>query len=242
MKRAVLAVVLAAVVAVAGYGAWRYAAGLGPRRVAGEYVASLARGDPKSAKNLSVGSAAFAATRLEGLNAKAEVQKVRAFLAVLGSGWAVVGVEAELVLADGTADVGWYEVELVRDGGSWKVAALREAPPFVSGVGLPARGKDAEEAKAVFQEYLSLLSQGRYAEAARLCVGPARTAQEKQAPVLGSAPIFKEVGRVSSKPLWRRGRYLALFASYGADGRQVKTVVLMYRTFQGWRIIRADQA
>ncbi|MGB9886796.1 MAG: hypothetical protein ACPLRW_07360 [Moorellales bacterium] len=240
--RALLAAGLLAACLVAGFGVWRYAAGLAPRQTAAEYVAALARGDSKTARGYSAGSAAFAATKLEGVEAKAQVQRVRSFLSALGRGWAVVNLETELVLADGTADVGWYEAELVRDGAGWKVLALQEVPPFLSGVSLPVWSGCVEAATTVFREYLSLLSRGEYVEAARLCVGPARAAQERQAPALGKAPVLKDVGEVSARPLWRRGGYIAILASYRADGRPVKIAVLMYRTVQGWRIVRVDQA
>lgn len=240
--RVLLAAFLFVACLVGGFGVWRYAVGLAPRKTAAEYVVALARGDSKTAKSYSAGSAAFAATKLDGVQAKAQVRRVRSFLSALGSGWAVVDVEAELVLADGTADVGWYEAELVRDGEGWKVLALREVPPFLSGVSLPVWSGDVEAAKTVFREYLSLLSRGKYVEAARLCVGPARVAQERQAPAIGRAPVLRDVGEVSARPLWRRGRYIAILASYWADGRPVKVTVLMYRTSQGWRIIRVGQA
>ena len=108
-------------------------------------------------------------------------------------------------------------------------------------MGLPAWGKEAGAAREVFAEYLRLLSQGKYAEAARLAVGPARAAQEREIQALGRVPLFKELSGVSTRPLWRRGKYLELLAEYRADGRLVKVAVLMYRTGQGWRIAGVSQ-
>lgn len=235
-----IAVVLAFAV-FAAYTVW-HVSSLGPRRVAESYVVALARGDAAAAKNVSLGSAAYAAAGLQGGDVRpAEVRSVDAYLVALGRGWALVEVEAELVLSDGTADAGWYSLELVKADEGWKVVDFRPVPPRLFGVGLPVWGKDADAAQSVFRDYLSLLAQGKYGNAARLCVGPARAAQEREAPVFGKAPLFKEVGGVSARPLWRRGKYLELLAEYRADGRPVKVVVLMYRTGQGWRIVQVTQ-
>lgn len=235
--RAWLAAALAAACLFVAFGAWRYAAGLGPKRAAREYVLALARGDARAAQNVALGSAAYAAAGLQGEDVRpAEVRSVDAYLSTLGRGWALVEAEAELVLSDGTADVGWYRLELVKADGGWKVVDFRPVAPRLSGVGLAAWGRDAGAAGDAFTEYLRLLAQGRYAEAARLAVGPARAAQEREIQVLGKAPLFKEVSEVSARPLWRRGKYLALAADYRVDGRTVSVVVLMYRTKQGWRI------
>ena len=242
--RAWLAAALAALCLVAGFGAWRWVAGLGPRRAAEEYVLALARADAAAAQSVSSGEAAYAAARLKDSGARAaRAASARAWVLALGRGWVLVEAEAELLLSDGTADAGWYRLQLVRVTGDWKVVDFQAALPRLSGVGLPSFSRRVpEEALGVFREYLSLLAQGKYSEAARLCVGPARAAQEREAAVLGRAPLFREVGEVSAKPLWRKGGFLAFEAEYGAGGRPVKAVVLMRRTGQGWRIAGVSQS
>lgn len=243
MRRKVwLAAALAAAIVLCGFGAWPNIAGLGPRRAAAEYLCALARGDAAGAKDVSLGGAANAAAGLKDSGVQAaQVVSARTFLSALGRDWALVEAEAELVLSDGTADVGWYSLELTKTDDGWKVIDFRLAPPRLAGVGLPGWGKGTEEAASVFREYLSLLGQGKYMEAASLCVGPARAAQERQTPIVGKAPLFKEVGEASVRPLWRRGKYLALLAEYQADGRPVKVVALMCRTGEGWRIAGVSQ-
>lgn len=228
---------------VAGFGVWRGAAGFGPRRAAQEYMLALARGDAAAAQAVSSGEAAYAAGRLKesGVPA-ARAAAVKAYLAALGRGWALVEAEAELVLGDGTADAGWYRLELVKADDGWRVIDFQPAPPRLAGVGLPAWGKGAREAESVFRDYLSLLARGKYAEAAKLAVGPARAAQERGTQAFGKAPLFKEVSEVSARLLWRRGKYLALLAEYQADGWLVKVTALMCRTTQGWRIAQVSQA
>ncbi|MBC7104442.1 MAG: hypothetical protein H5T97_00710 [Firmicutes bacterium] len=83
----------------------------------------------------------------------------------------------------------------------WRVIGFRPVLPRLSGVGLPVWGKDAEAAEFVFRGYLSLLSQGNYMEAAEFCVGSVRGVQERQAQVLGKAPLFKEVIKVLARLL-----------------------------------------
>jgi hypothetical protein len=236
---------VAAALLLAAIAAWgtRHIASLAPRRAAKSYISVLARGDTAAARSLGLGSAAFAAATLKGQDVKpAEVRAVDSTLAALGRGWALVEAEVELLLADGTADAGWYRLELVKADDSWKVVDFRAAPPRLSGVGLPAWGKDVEVASAVFTEYLRLLLQGEYAEAAKLAVGPARAAQEQQAQVFGKAPLFREVSEVSTRPLWKRAKYLALVADYRIDGRPVRVVALMYQTGQGWRVVHVREA
>lgn len=115
-------------------------------------------------------------------------------------------------------------------------------PPRLSGVGLPAWRKEVKAAREVFAEYLRLLSQGKYAEALRLAVGPVRAAQERWAQALAKAPLFKEVSGASAKPLWRRGKPFELLAEYRADRRSVRVVALMYPTGHGGRIVDIAQA
>lgn len=224
------------VAAVAFYAAGQYVAALGPRRAAEGYLTALALGEAGRALEGSVGNAAYAASRLEEEAVKARDVRVGTAVTAKGREWAEVEATAEMTLGDGSADVSWYVLEAVKANGNWKVADVQPVPPRLSGVGLPAQGEDVDAAKGVFVEYLRLLSQGSYAEAAKLTVGPARAAQERQAEMLGKAPLFEEVSEVSARPLWRRDEYLKLLAEYEIDCRPVTVTVLMCRTGQGWRV------
>ncbi|WP_157109850.1 hypothetical protein [Thermanaeromonas toyohensis] len=130
---------------------------------------------------MSVGGAADVASRLEVKDLAAQVVDMKVEVGAYFSSWARVLATVELTLKDGSLDVGWYELELVKDGGAWKVYGLGEAPPAVKrnmGVlfewarWLPLLGNSTEErvlqeAGAVFRGYLDDVAAGRYKEAAR---------------------------------------------------------------------------
>lgn len=207
-----------------------------------QFFSLLAAGDVEGAKDLAAGQTLYLLSRPQDAGIPAgKVVRQDVEVTASGNGWAQARATVEIELADGSVDLGWYALEMVRANGSWNVVDLRPVPPYLSGVGLPAWGEDVAAAKEVFEDYLRKLSQGSYAEAAKLTVGPARAAQEQQAPAFGKAPLFKEVGEVLARPLWRRGKYLKLLAEYEVDGRPVKVVMLMYRTARGWRVAGVSQ-
>lgn len=214
------------------------------------YLRALAGGNVAAAREVSVGGAADAATRLEGKDLAAQVVDMRMEVTAYSSSWARVFATAELTLKDGSPDVGWYELELVRNNGAWKVYSLREVPPVVKGnlselppwlrklplIGDGSREKELKEAEAVFRSYLDDLAAGRYKEAVRWLAGPALREHLAVADVLGRGKLLEAVSDLSLTPLVQDGKLLISQCNYSVEARQTRTVAVFYRTAQGWKI------
>mgnify|MGYP000991482608 CR=1 FL=1 len=84
-----------------------------------------------------------------------------------------VYTEAKMLLPDKNIDVGFYEIDLIRDT-EWKVFALRETMPKVN-VGVP-KSNLQELISDTYREYFEKISQND----SSCLAGPARTAFEKQ--------------------------------------------------------------
>lgn len=215
------------------------------------YLRALAGGNVAAAREVSVGGAADAASRLEGKDLAAQVVDMKVEVAAYSSSWARVLATVELALKDGSPDVGWYELELVKDGEAWKVYGLREVPPVVKGnvSGLPrwvrqlplfgdsAGGKELREAEAVFRGYLDDLAAGRYKEAVRWLAGPALREHWAAGNVLAVGKLLGAVSEVSMVSLAEDGKALVVRYGYQVDGREARLVVTFYETRQGYRII-----
>lgn len=239
MRKKVLALVLAVLVATAGAGAWQHARRGGPARTAARFTEALCSGDARGAARLACGAALFR-LRNSGPLPRAEVARLAVSVPRLGRNWAEAEVFAELVLQDGSRDAGWYRLELVREE-AWKVASASEAGPWPRGLWPFAGREDAREAGEVFASYLRDLAAGRYAEAARHLCGPARRAHERGAAVLGKGPLFKKLSGPRLDPLWRRGDTMACRAEYEVDGRSVSVVVKFLKLGDGWHVLGVTQ-
>lgn len=215
------------------------------------YLRALATGDVAAAREVSTGRAADAASRLEGKDLAAQVVDMKMEVEAYSSSWARVLATVELALKDGSPDVGWYELELVKDGGAWKVYGLREVPPVVKGNvnGLPqwvrqlplfgdsAGEKELREAEAVFRGYVDELAAGRYKEAAKWLAGPALRKHLTAGNVLDKGKMLEVVSQVSMVPLAQDGKVLVVRCSYQVEGRETRPVVIFYGTKQGYKII-----
>jgi hypothetical protein len=190
------------------------------------------------AKAVSTGRAAEAAGKLEGKNFTARVDEVSTSLQALGRGWARVGATVELTLQDGTADVGWYELDVMKEAGGWKVVSFREGAPDLSGWSL-VLGRDGhvEAAKEVFADYLEALAAGKWDEAVRYLAGPARKSQEASRDILGKGEVISRIEGLQAGLTWARNKEMAVGFTYKADGRNISAVVLFYQTKDGWKII-----
>jgi hypothetical protein len=94
---------------------------------------------------------------------------------------------------------------------------------------------------SVFTNYLQLLTQNRYQDAAKLLAGDARVAHESDTSALGKAPLFKYAGSVYLTPLWRRGDQMVARADYRIDGRAISAIVRFIQLGDGWHILSLDQ-
>ncbi|WP_307403361.1 hypothetical protein [Desulfofundulus luciae] len=236
-----LALTAALLLAVLGYGAWRVSTSAPPKRVAEAYVRALAAGDAEAALQYSSGSAAFAASRMKDSKVLAKVEDVSCSVAALGRGWAKVLATVELTLQDGSADVGWYSMDMTKTGQGWKVASFREAEPDMSGVSLFVSGAKADAAKRVFQGYLDALAAGDWQGATKYLAGPARRSQEMGAAVIGKGVVIGKVEELKAEPVWKRGEEAVIRFNYIVDGRNVSVLAFFYRTVDGWKITEIVQ-
>jgi len=215
------------------------------------YLRALATGDVVAAREVSTGRAADAASRLEGKDLAAQVVDMKVEVEAYSDSWARVLATVELALKDGSPDVGWYELELVRDGGVWKAYSLREVPPAMKGNvnGLPkwvrqlplfgdsAGEKELREAEAVFRGYLDDLAAGRYKEAARWLAGPALKKHLDSMELLEKGRIIEQVSNLVLTPLGSGDKVMLAEAGYRADEKDVWVIVTFYHTALGWRIV-----
>ncbi|MHB1127544.1 MAG: hypothetical protein ACYC2T_11435 [Bacillota bacterium] len=218
---------------------WRTSLMKPPREVSEAYLRALASGNVGEALAYSSVAAANAAERLSGIKVQALVRSIDVSVAAMGSGWARTIATVDLVLTDGTSDVGWYFLDVAKKPDGWKVIDIRESEPAINGLKLFARSQD--EALKTFIEYLDALKNNRYDDAARLLVGPARKAHEQAASVLSKGPLFKSVSDVKVYPLWKQGKFKEARAEYIVDGRQAQVLVLFYSTDKGLRIVAVNQ-
>ncbi|MDN5344530.1 MAG: hypothetical protein PWQ18_641 [Clostridia bacterium] len=208
------------------------------RHTAEVYLRALATGDVDGAKAVSSGKAAEAAGKLEGKNLAAQVDEVSTSVQALGHGWARVKAIVELTLADGTADVGWYELDVVKEAGGWKVMSFREDAPDLSGWSLLwGRTGDVEAAREVFAGYLEALAAGKWDEVVKYLAGPARKSMEASREVLGHGKIIGKVYDLQARLIWAEGKEVMVEFSYKVDGRDVDLAAVFYQTKDGWKII-----
>lgn len=209
-----------------------------PRNTVEVYLSALASGDRERAKSVSTGRAAEAAEKLEGKNLAARVDEISTSVQAVGRGWARVKATVELTLSDGTADVGWYELDVMKEAGSWKVVSFREDEPDPSSWSLVwGKTGDVEAAKEVFTGYLDDLAAGRYKEAARWLAGPALREHLAAGDALSKGKLLEAVSEVSLTPLARDGKLFVARCDYHAGEKKIGVAAVFYRTAQGWRII-----
>lgn len=207
-------------------------------KAAQSYLQALATGDLAAAREVSEGRAAEAAGKLEGKNLAARVDEIFTSVQALGRGWARVKATVELTLADGTADVGWYELDLVREGGIWKVYSFKETAPCIEGHHIARPGKgDMDEVEAVLKGYLDDLAAGRYKEAARWLAGPVLREYLATGDVLSKGKLLEAIDEVSLTPLARDGKLLVSRCDYHAGEKKIGVAAVFYRTAQGWKIV-----
>lgn len=239
------ALLVVTVIGLAVYFIWQWRFSSEERSVeqaARSYLQAMATGDLAAAREVSEGRAAEAAGKLEGKNLAARVDEVSTSVQALGRGWARVKATVELTLQDGTADVGWYELELLKGGEAWKVYSFRETGPRIEGrcIGRPGM-EELREAEAVFKGYLDDLAAGRYKEAARWLAGPAFREHLAASDVLGRGELLDVVGDLSLTPLAQDGKLLIARCDYRVGEKETSMVATFYRTAQGWRVVQVTK-
>ncbi|GAF24685.1 heme/copper-type cytochrome/quinol oxidases, subunit 2 [Moorella thermoacetica Y72] len=235
------ALLVVTVIGLAVYFIWQWRFSSEERSVeqaARFYLQAMATGDLAAARGVSEGRSAEAAGKLEGKNLAARVDEISTSLQALGRDWARVKATVELTLKDGTADVGWYELDVMKEAGGWKVISFREDEPDLSGWSLLwGRIGDVEAAREVFAGYLDALAAGKWDEAVKYLAGPVRKSMEASREVLGHGKIIGKVDDLQARLIWAEGKEVMVEFSYKVDGRDVDLAAVFYQTKDGWKII-----
>lgn len=206
-------------------------------KTADEFLCALAGGDIPEAVLVGGQVAYKLAQARENELPRAEVTTVDTETVAASEKWARVRAIVELTLADGSPDIGWYELELINQD-DWKIVNVRETVPMVAGRGRRVSDKDLAETRAVFERYLSLMAAGKYEQAAKECLaGPARRGQEAGASALGKATVIKDVRDLKATALYGRDKLAVVDCRYRADERPVRVLATFWRTTQGWRVV-----
>ncbi|MGB9849111.1 MAG: hypothetical protein ACPLSY_04715 [Moorellaceae bacterium] len=221
-------------------------------RTASAFFHALAAKDFAAAAALCEGAARDAVLRGEALKEKIPAGEITAeeYDATASGSLALVRAAVETATPDGGCDVGWFELELERMDKEWKVFSITQGRPPIpreDSIGMKLflsrrKGAIPEEACDAFSAYLNDLAAGRYREAARHLAGPALHAHTATGPVLGIAPLFKEVSAIEWMRMAGDERTLVARASYTVDGREAAVVVTFYRTKNGWKVVEIEKA
>jgi hypothetical protein len=224
---------------------WHISVISAPLDVTKSYITALASGDAQTAIDNSLGEAAMSAARLKDVkegNQTAVVDDISGKVLACKNGWAHVKVRVCLTLADGTADIGWYGIKLVKTGQGWRVVSFKENAPELSGTSFFVSQTDVQTAQQVFSDYLIALTQNDWPGATKCLAGPARRQQELSATVLGNAPIIKGAANLRVDGLWEKNKTMVCRAEYEIDGRKVSTIVTFALARKGeWKIVNIDQ-
>jgi len=201
------------------------------------YMKSMASSGGCSGLAVSTGNAAYLAQRQITLKTYAAVEDLHSSVSGVGNGWARVLVTLELTLKDGSPDVGWYTVDLIRSGRDWQVVSVKERAPEIPGGSLFRRTESISQTEKVFKRYLDEVVNKNWKSAGKSLVGPARRNHELSTPVFAKGTPIKSYQGLHFQPLYHKGRVAVIGASYLADGRRVELMLYEYKTKQGWRIM-----
>lgn len=212
-----------------------------PREVAKNYILALASQDVETALEYSSGSAAFTASRLKEPATAGHVEFVSCKIDALSRNWARVQAMVELILQDGSVDVGWYNLELVKNGQAWKVISFQEAEPGLIGISRFTKQTGFIEVKEVFQGYLDELAVGDWQGSLKYLAGPARKSQEMSLAMLEKGTMLGEVKELNMESVWSRDNGLVARFSYRLHDRDISVLAWFYKTHHGWKIVKIVQ-
>lgn len=241
MKRSVIIITGFMMLITVFYGIWYVYTFSPPRQAAEDYIRALVAGDAETALKFSSGGAAYSASRVKESLVSARVDDVSCSVDALGRGWARVLSTVEISLQDGSVDVGFHSLDVVKTVQGWKVVSFRETGLQISGTDFYIGHVDAEAAKQIFQSYLDALTAGDWPSAAKFLVGPARRGQEMGAAVLGKGAIIAKAENLHVEPVLARGKEMVLKCGYKLEGKDVNVALELYKTVQGWKIARVVQ-
>ncbi len=157
----------------------------------------------------------------------AKVEKIRCTVSAYSRKWAKTIVAVELTLADQTSDIGWYELELIKQN-TWKVSNINKISPRATGYTRRLSQNDKETIEQLFVQYLVMVQNADYKSSVQYLAGPAREAHEKYSNQLGTEPLIKEFSNIQSKVLWNDGHYAILEFAYKVDNRNASVKAGFY--------------
>lgn len=166
---------------------------------------------------------------------KAKVEKIYCSVLAYSEKWAKSLVTVELTLADKTLDIGWYELELVKQD-VWKVSSINKVSPRTTGYSKRLSQDNKEAIEHIFIQYLSMVQKADYESSMKYLAGPAREAHEKYSKQLGLEPLINDFADLQSQVLWSNRQYAVIEFTYKVDGRKADVISGFYKTKQGWKL------
>ena len=159
--------------------------------------------------------------------AKAEVLSISTVVIDKNKKFSRVYTEAKMLLPDKNIDVGFYEIDLIRDT-EWKVFALRETMPKVN-VGVP-KSNLQELISDTYREYFEKISQND----SSCLAGPARTAFEKQPQKIA---LTGTISNLQTEIIFSGSKLILARHDYRYDSRSISVLVQYYLTEQGYKVV-----
>lgn len=233
MRKKLLTVCLIAVFLASGFAVFKLLAASDCRHAGEIFLTAVASGDTDTALEYAAGQVAWN-LKTNASPAAARVIDIDTDIVALGENWARLNATAELVLRDGMLDVGWYQLDMVKEE-NWKIIAIKETVPDIKGAVLYV--KDIPEVREAFRMYLACLENGDYEESLKYLAGPAKRAQE------ASSFKGKVTGRLRSlkmTPLYARGKLAVFKANYTNDGKPVSVQVVFYKIQDEWKLVSVN--
>lgn len=236
MRHIKIGVVTLVALAVLIFGAWHICVKPPLIKAAEAYIIALSSEDKAEALKISTGKAAFTASKL-GSGKGAKLKNIESDVKAYAQEYAKVMVSPELELTDNTTDVGWYEMDLVKNQDGWLIANIQETFPPVSGFCMFPDKDSLPEIEKVFEDYTKELANGNNEMAAKHLVGSARRNMEAGLSLLKNESVVKDLTNIRITPQWGKDNLLSCQASYDINGQHIEVFVLFARLSRGdWKI------
>ncbi len=205
-----------------------------------QFIEYLCAKNIEQAKELSIGKVHNALVQQENAPVlSATLQDVVVKVIASGNNIALVSVTADIQKTDGTYDVAWYNILLLKKKNGWKVTEVQPVS-FLSGAISGRTGKldtqPIDELKVIFTAYTNALAKNNWNKAGEYLVGQARTAHIMSKQILEKGRIIQKVKNLEMEPIWASKTDVIARASYNVDGRNVIVLIHFHRTAGGWRI------
>lgn len=207
-----------------------------PEATARAFFEAMAAGDYEAAAQFALGHLSTSLSLEESAAIdRSRIGALQVAIEASSDAWAAGTVRVENQLTNGHWDVLWYQIQLAKTGDGWRVVRVSPAGPTYAGKGgdLPA-----DFSGQAFTDYLALMADGRWSEAADRLVGIARITHETSQTTLGAAgqPLFESYTQPTLSLLWAQPDTVVMHAAYTVDNRPVVAQVTFVRTQGGWYV------